>query len=411
MERVILHSDMNNFYASVECMLDPSLRDKNVAVCGSTEDRNGIVLAKNYGAKAYGVSTGEVIWQAKQKCPDLVIVPPHYEQYLKFSKLAREIYSRYTDQIEPYGMDECWLDVTKSQMFGSGFDIAEKIRKTIKFELGLSVSIGVSFNKIFAKLGSDMKKPDAVTCIGSDDFRQKVWELPVEELLGVGRATKKVLHLMSVYTIGQLANTSETIIRRKLGKNGVALKMYASGLDYSIVARQDFVSPIKSIGHGITTIQDLENSAEVWRVLLELVQDVGHRLHTHGKKACGVAISVRNNQLYTREWQCRLDFPTQSASIIAQKAFELFVKNYDWYYDIRSLTIRAITLVEENVPIQHDLFTDVAMVRKRENLDKTMETIRKRFGKHSIRNACLLQDIKIAKDSECIVTMPTGMVR
>lgn len=201
MQRVILHCDMNNFYASVECMLNPELKNKPVAVCGSVEERHGIVLAKNYAAKAFGVSTGEAIWQAKQKCQDLVIVEPHYEQYMKFSKLAREIYGRYTDQIEPYGMDECWLDVTGSGCMGTGFEIADEIRRTVKFELGLTISAGVSFNKIFAKLGSDMKKPDAITCIEADSFQEKIWCLPASDLLGVGRATEKVLSGYGIHTI------------------------------------------------------------------------------------------------------------------------------------------------------------------------------------------------------------------
>ena len=283
MQRVILHCDMNNFYASVECMLNPELKNKPVAVCGSVEERHGIVLAKNYAAKAFGVSTGEAIWQAKQKCQDLVIVEPHYEQYMKFSKLAREIYGRYTDQIEPYGMDECWLDVTGSGCMGTGFEIADEIRRTVKFELGLTISAGVSFNKIFAKLGSDMKKPDAITCIEADSFQEKIWCLPASDLLGVGRATEKVLSGYGIHTIGELAATSDDFLKCRLGKNGLAIKKYANGLDDSPVMRSDYVSPVKSIGHGITTMQDLENNAEVWCVMLELVQEIGTKLRTHKK--------------------------------------------------------------------------------------------------------------------------------
>ena len=189
-ERTILHSDMNCFYASVEMMLDPSLRGKAVAVCGSTENRHGIVLAKSELAKKAGVKTGMVNWEARQLCPNLIMVKPQYDQYLKYSKLARNIYQRYTDQAEPYGMDECWLDVTGSRsVCGDGAKIAENIRQTVKEELGLTVSIGVSFNKIFAKLGSDMKKPDAITEITRESFRDKVWPLPASDLLYVGRAT------------------------------------------------------------------------------------------------------------------------------------------------------------------------------------------------------------------------------
>ena len=410
MERSILHCDMNNFYASVECMLNPDLRDKAVAVCGSVEDRHGIVLAKNYKAKAFGVTTGEAIWQAKQKCRDLTIVEPHYEQYMKFSKLAREIYGRYTDQIEPYGMDECWLDVTGSRTLGSGVEIANEIRETIKFELGLTISVGVSFNKIFAKLGSDMKKPDAVTCIERETFRDTIWNLPASEMLGVGRATEKRLSSCGIRTIGQLAAISESFLQSSFGKNGLALKRYANGEDYSQVMRSDYSSPVKSVGHGITTIQDLENSAEVWCVMLELVQDIGTKLRSHKKKAGGIAISIRNNELFTKEWQCRLSMPTHSPTHLAKTAFELFVKNYDWKRPIRSVTVRAISLEGEDVPIQIDIFNDVSMIEKRERLDFAIETIRSRFGKNSIKNAVLCTDIKLSGKNSVDLIMPTGMI-
>ncbi len=411
MERVILHIDMNNFYASVECMLNPSLKDKCVAVCGSVEDRSGIVLAKNYGAKDLGVKTGETIWQAKQKCPHLVVVPPHYEQYIKFSRLAKGIYSRYTDLIESYGMDECWLDVTKSKFFGNGFEIAEKIRKTITFELGLTVSIGVSFNKIFAKLGSDMKKPDAITCITRESFKTQVWSLQAEELLGVGRATKKVLSTYGIKTIGDIAVASDALLKSKLGKNGLTLKTYANGEDNSLVAHESFVVPAKSIGHGITTMQDLENNVDVWKVLLELVQDVSRKLRLCKQKASGISVSIKNNQLYTRGWQCKLPYPTMNASILAECAFELFCKNYMWEYDVRAVSICARDLVNENIPIQHSLFSDVTAIEKREKLEKATAKIRERFGKHAIRNAVLLQDMKVVKETECMITMPTGMLK
>lgn len=227
MLRSILHCDMNNFYASVECMLDPALKKYPIAVCGSVEERHGIVLAKNYKAKAFDVKTGDAVWQAKQKCKDLVVVPPHYEEYIKYSKLARSVYERYTDQVEPYGMDECWLDISGTEsLFGSPEKVANEIRETMKFELGLTISVGVSFNKIFAKLGSDMKKPDAVTVIPKDTFKEKIWGLPAADLLGVGRATQRVLDSYCIRTIGDLANNDPEFLRRRLGKNGVVLWNY-----------------------------------------------------------------------------------------------------------------------------------------------------------------------------------------
>lgn len=409
-KRVILHCDMNNFYASVECMLDTSLRNKAVAVCGSVEERHGIVLAKNYAAKAFGVSTGEAIWQAKQKCRNLVIVEPHYEQYMKFSKLAREIYGRYTDLIEPYGMDECWLDVTGSGVMGSGYEIADEIRETVKFELGLTISAGVSFNKIFAKLGSDLKKPDAVTCINADCFREKIWDLPASDLLGVGRATDKVLSSYGIHTIGQLAGAPDDFLSRKFGKNGMALKLYANGLDTSPVMHCEYHSPVKSIGHGTTTIQDLEDSSEVWSVILELVQEIGHKLRTHEKKAAGVAISVRDNELHIKEWQCKLDMPTMSPSYIAKQAYALFERSYQWRLPIRSITVRAINLIDKDCPYQTDLFTDVSEIDRKERLDVAVESIRDRFGKDAIRNAVLCQKIKLPPRREVELIMPTGML-
>ena len=287
MQRVILHCDMNNFYASVECMLNPELKNKPVAVCGSVEERHGIVLAKNYAAKAFGVSTGEAIWQAKQKCQNLVIVEPHYEQYMKFSKLARGIYGRYTDQIEPYGMDECWLDVTGSGCMGTGFEIADEIRRTVKFELGLTISAGVSFNKIFAKLGSDMKKPDAITCIEADSFQEKIWCLPASDLLGVGRATEKVLSGYGIHTIGELAATSDDFLKCRLGKNGLAIKKYANGLDDSPVMRSDYVSPVKSIGHGITTIEVDGSQRSIFLKTNDVVLDKSFIEPENIRKLCG----------------------------------------------------------------------------------------------------------------------------
>ena len=244
-DTTILHSDMNCFYASVEMMLNPELRNKAVAVCGATEDRHGIVLAKSERAKKAGVKTGMVNWEAKRLCPDLILVPPQYDQYLKYSKLAHEIYYRYTDLVEPFGMDECWIDVSCStRLYGSGEKIAQNIRKAIKEELGLTVSIGVSYNKIFAKLGSDMKKPDAITVIKEADVESKVWTLPVSELLYVGRATTKKLEKYGIHTIGQLAAVNPQLLKSWFGVNGLNLWHYANGTDISRVMQKDFVSPI-----------------------------------------------------------------------------------------------------------------------------------------------------------------------
>ena len=410
MSRSILHCDMNNFYASVECMLDPTLKKYPVAVCGSVEERHGIVLAKNYAAKAFGVATGDAVWQAKQKCKDLVIVPPHYEEYIKYSKLARSVYSRFTDQVEPYGMDECWLDISGTEkLYGSPERVANEIKEIIKFELGLTISVGVSFNKIFAKLGSDMKKPDAITVIEKDTFRDKIWGLPAADLLGVGRATQRVLDSYCIRTIGDLANTNPDFLKRRLGKNGIALWQYANGNDHSLVHNADFVSPIKSVGHGITTVADLEENEQVWPVFLELTQDIGHKFRVHGLSAEGVAIHIRDNTLNTRQWQTKIALPTQSPMIIAKTAFQLFEKRYGWNNPIRSVTVQAINLVPQDTPRQIDMFMDAAKQDKLERMEKCVEEIRRRFGKDSIRNGVLCQNLRLPpKKAE--ITMPTGMV-
>ena len=258
MLRSILHCDMNNFYASVECMLDPALKKYPIAVCGSVEERHGIVLAKNYKAKAFDVKTGDAVWQAKQKCKDLVVVPPHYEEYIKYSKLARSVYERYTDQVESYGMDECWLDISGTEsLFGSPEKVANEIRETMKFELGLTISVGVSFNKIFAKLGSDMKKPDAITVITPENYQELVWPLPASDLLYVGRATAKKLSDYFIHTIGDIAKSEPEFLQRRLGINGLALWQFATGTDQSRVKPIDYVVPAKSIGHGITCSAEL----------------------------------------------------------------------------------------------------------------------------------------------------------
>ena len=413
MERTILHCDMNNFYASVECMLNPSLRGHPVAVGGDVENRHGIILAKNYEAKKFRIQTGEALWQAKQKCPKLIIVPPHYEEYLKYSRLAHSIYADYTDLIEPYGMDEVWMDVSGStKAFGSGELIANTLRERIKYELGLTISVGVSFCKVFAKLGSDMKKPDAVTVIPKDSFRDIIWDLPVSDMLGVGRSTEKFLSSYGIHTIGQLANAYPDLMQRKLGKNGMVLLAFANGEDRSKVAPQDYEPPMKSIGHGITTMQDLENNAEVWNIMLALTQDIGHKLRVYNKNAAGVAIYIRyivDKQIAGKQWQCQLPVRTHSAAIIAKEAYRLFERSYGWEYPIRSVTVRAINLCSQDLPEQLQFFSDAATVERKEKLETAIEDIRRRFGKYSIQPACLCQNIKMPTDREVELRMPTGM--
>lgn len=403
-ERCILHCDANCFYASVETVLNPDLRGKAMAVCGSTEERHGIVLAKSEKAKKAGVKTGMANWQARECCPGLIIVPPQYEYYMKFSKYLHGIYERYTDLVEPFGMDECWLDVTASRQ--SGMEIAEEIRKTVKDELGITVSIGVSFNKIFAKLGSDMKKPDAITEITRENFQDKVWKLPCEELLYCGRATTAKLNNMAIRTIGDIARAGPEIMGHKFGKNGVVLWTYASGNDTSRVAHQDFVMPAKSVGHGITCVADLENMEEVRMVIIALSQDIGHRLRVYKLKAKGVQVYIRDSRLCSYLTQTQLDYPTQSEALVSRAAIALVEKSYAWNNQIRAITISAINLIGERVPTQTTIFCDCQKAERQSKLEHTMDTIKGRFGKRAIIPAVILGERKMPPHSDREIIMP-----
>ena len=407
-ERTILHCDMNNCYASIELISNPQWRGKPLAVCGSAEERRGIVLAKSEEAKKFGIKTGETLWQAKLKCPDLITVEPHYEEYLKYSRLARSIYYQYTDRVEPFGLDECWLDCTGSiQLFGSGEKIAEEMRERIKNELGITVSIGVSFNKIFAKLGSDLKKPDAVSIIKREDFRSKLWKLSASELLGVGRSTAEKLRRYGINTIGDLAGADPRLMIQILGKNGIQIWNHANGRDESDVMPAGYRAPVKSIGHGITCIMDLVNAEEVKLVFLELCQDVSRRLRDNHLKASGVMISVRDSSMASRQYQCMLKIPSQCSSEITRAASELFSKKYIWDAPVRALAISAINLMDEKTPYQQDLFSDHEKHEKLERAERAMHTLRKRYGKKSVTYASLIQDIKIPGERTDIVVLPT----
>ena len=410
MRQAILHSDLNSFYYSVEAMLDHSLRGKTVAVCGSVEDRHGIILAKSELAKRAGVKTGMALWEARQVCRDLITVPPQYDEYIKYSKLAHEIYYRYSDLVEPFGMDECWVCVTdRLHKYKTPLDLAENIRKAMKNELGLTVSIGVSFNKIFAKRGSDMKKPDAITEITPENYKDKVWPLPASDLLYVGHATTAKLKGMGIRTIGELAAVPPEVLKLRFGINGVKLWRFAAGLDDSRVMHKDYVTPIKSIGHGITCVSDLNDAEEVWKVTLELSQDVGHRLRVHKLAARGVQISIRGNDLYGCQFQCRLPFKTQLPCEIAEYAFRLFEDRYDWHNKVRALCVRAIDLVPQDDCEQLSFFFDQETRDRRVRIQDAVEEIRGRFGDSAISYAVLMGDIKMPHDGRELVQMPSIM--
>ncbi len=411
MERAILHCDLNSFYASVEIYKNPDLRGKAVAVCGNKEDRHGIVLAKSDPAKRMGVQTGEAIWQAQQKCPELIIVPPSFDDYMQFSQKARRIYEDYTDLIQPFGLDECWLDVTASRaLFGTGEQIAEEIRRRMKEEVGLTISVGVSFNKVFAKLGSDLKKPDAVTVIPKERFKEQLWGLPASDMIGVGRATAKVLSKYGIDTLGELAQASPEFLKERLGKCGTMLWGFANGLDSSPVDHMDYSPPIKSIGHGITCSTDLMEEDEVWQVVSGLAQDVSHRLRKHCLMAGGVQLTIKDNMLQSRQFQCMLERPTQSFLEIGKTAQRLFRENYEWRLNVRALTVRAISLSPADAPQQLGFLDDFTRSERRDKAEIAMEKVRQKFGRDAVDMASRIKIVALRPESvPC--SLPNGVPR
>ncbi len=391
--RTILHSDMNSFYASVEMLHHPELRGKPIAVGGDPEKRHGIVLTANYTAKRCGVKTGMALWQARQVCPEIEFLPPRMDLYLRFSRLAQEIYAEYTDKREPFGIDESWLDVTEStSLKGDGMMIAREISDRIKYELGVTVSIGVSWNKIFAKLGSDYKKPDAITEFSKENYKNIVWGLPAEDLLYVGRSTSRKIHEIGIRTIGDLANTDPDILQRRLGKMGLILHMFANGWDESPVSAEGYTAPIKSIGNSTTTPRDLTTDLDVQIILMALAESVGSRLRENGFQGQVVEISVRDNGLNSFSRQKKLPRPTNITDDIAKEAFSLFQANYKWEHPIRSLGVRCSDLVSEDMPVQMDLFMNEERREKQQRLEKAVDDIRRRFGYQSIQRAFVYQD-------------------
>lgn len=412
MERVILHSDMNSCYASIEAKLNPKLKGLPLAVAGNVENRHGIILAKSQEAKIFGIKTGEPIWQAKNKCPDLVIVPPQYDQYLIHSRMARKIYYEYTNQVEPFGLDECFLDVTGClNLFGSGEKIALEIKERIKNEVGITVSIGVSFNKIFAKLGSDYKKPDAITIIKKENFKDIVWPLPVEAMVGVGSATKRKLNSIGIFCLKDLANAPLDIIKSMFGVVGVELWSNANGLNISKVNDFHHMDQIKSIGNSTTCRRDLKNLDEVFHVFQALSLSVSKRLRENSLKACGIQIYVRDRELSSQEFQCPLDKPTNASIILAKAARDLFLKRYTRHLPIRALGVRGISLISDKIPIQLDILDDTKKFLKDESLDLALYKIRKKHGRNCITFASLNQDIHFDQNRTEIVTLPNQLIK
>lgn len=388
MKRIIFHIDQNCYFASVEMISRPELRSVPMAVAGDAKVRHGIILAKNEPAKKFGIKTAEAIWQAKAKCPDLVLVDAHHDKYEFYSKKLREMYSEYTDKVEPFGLDECWLDMTG---IVADYDEAEKIaleiRNRVKEEFKLTCSVGISFNKVFAKLGSDYKKPDATTVFTDANWQEKIWPMPVSDLLFVGHHTTDKLSKINVKTIGDLARTDGEFINRYLGKAGIALWEYANGLDDAPVAETGYKRIPKSVGNSTTTAEDMTSDRQIERTLHMLSESVAERLRKHGLKGTVVQITVRDRDLGIYEKQGILYRATDDAQDIYKSARDLFKGSYDWNKGVRSIGVRCTKLVRSDSGEQLSLFTEAKKSERDERLNKAIDDINRRYGTSVIKSA------------------------
>ena len=383
MERTILHCDCNGFFASVECVLDPKLKDVPMAVGGDEESRHGIILAKNEKAKKFNIQTAETIWQAKKKCPNLVIVKPHHGLYYEYSKKVMDIYKRYTDYVEPFGLDEAWLDVTGSRrLFGDGVKIANDLRRIVKEETGLTISVGVSFCKVFAKLGSDYKKPDATTVFSKENWREFIYPLSVRELLFVGRKTGNELERLGVKTIGQLAALDEKILISHFGKAGEMLHRYSNGLDTDPVKSIYDKREVKSVGNGMTFSHDLFGEEEIKDGIYALSDSIAARMRRKGLKCTTIQVTIKDPNFKTINRQQKLKAPTYTSRDIRETAMEIVRKSWNMKLPIRMMSVTGTNLVKEDaVYEQVSLFEeDNLNDRKVEQFEKTVDNLKNRFG-------------------------------
>lgn len=388
-ERVILHCDLNSFFASVELLDKPTLRDVPVAVCGDPKSRHGIILAKNEPAKKMGVKTAETLWQARKKCPALVLLPPHHRLYEEYSRRVNEIYDRFTDLVEPFGIDESWLDVTGSlHLFGGDArQLADDIRARLRQELRLTISVGVSFNKVFAKLGSDMKKPDATTVIPAEGWQSMVWPLPLGDMLFAGRTATETLRKYGIETVGQLAACDPALPEQLLGKMGLQLWQYANGMDKSPVKPRHAAEPVKSVGNGTTFPQNLVRWEQLRAGLLPLCDSVATRLRQQGLYAGGVSLSIKDASFKTVSRQIRLDAPTHLMRDIHRTAMQLAGQLWKPPTPVRAMTVTALYVTEDGDAFrQLDLLGGAAQERsqRQEKLEGTMDAIRRKYGRGAI---------------------------
>ena len=393
MGRVILHCDANSYYASVECLYRPEIRDLPVAVAGSVEERHGIILTRNPLARKYGVKTGEAIWQAKQKCPQLVCVPPDYPLYVRFSAKMRAIYEQYSPRVESFGLDEAWIDLSAPGMtLERGARVADEIRLRIRSELGITVSVGVADNKIFAKLGSDLKKPDAVTLLTPQMYDSLVFPLPVGALLYVGPSTQRRLAQIGVTTIGALAACDPLLLRHRFGKNGLTLSAFARGEDRSPVMPVDHRAAIKSVGNSTTPPHDLTCMDDARCIFYLLAESVAARLRESGLRARCVTISARSTELVTCSRQITLPRATCLSGEIGRTALALFDERFRASFPLRSVGLSCSMLSPDDAPVQLDFTGDEARRLQQEQLERSIDDLRRRYGHQIVRRGVVLMD-------------------
>lgn len=386
MGRIVFHIDQNCYFASVEMISHPEYKNVPMAVAGDEEKRHGIILAKNELASKAGVKTAEAIWEAKRKCPDLITIPSHYDLYVSISKKLKAMYTEYTDLVESFGIDECWLDVTDYCRGKDPVMVADEIRARVRNEFSLTCSVGVSFNKVFAKLGSDYKKPDATTYISEDNYKDIVWPLPVSDLLFAGKKSAARLSEINVRTIGDLANADKDYISDYLGKAGVMLWQYANGNDDSPVARADYERELKSINNSTTTPEDMVTPEQVYGTLHGLCSGTAARLRRRGLEAGGIALYVRDRDLNKYEHQKGLLISTDSAKDLFEAARVLFDESYDWHAPIRSIGIKCSKLTKAGSGSQISLFEVQEETQRSRKINDAIDKINSRYGNGTVKN-------------------------
>lgn len=386
-ERVIFHCDANSFYASVEIANNPKYKGMPVAVTGNPEKRTGIILTKSIEAKKYGVQTGEAIWQAKLKCPNLICLAPHHKLYEEYSKKLRAIYEKYTDRVESFGIDECWLDMTDSlKFFGDAKMVADKIRQEVKQTLGITISVGVSFGKLLAKLGSDLKKPDATTILSLNNYKSIVYPLPIKSVIGIGNRLEKRYNKIGVFVLGDIVNIPDFVLKKKFGILGVQLKQKLMGNDNEPVLKCNEVVPPKSVGNGTTTIKDVYTRNEIESVVVALAEEISTRLRSQDFNAESISVTIKTADFKYAHETIRIPFATNTRGDLARYAMKLIDSFWEYGIAVRAIRICSYNL-SSTKQTQLSMFSECV---KNLKLNSALDQIRNKYGYYSIAPLSLL---------------------